>query len=156
MLFFDFLLRSIDMRNYYLESKIEQKNKTRIITLIILIIVTTIVVSKINNYNNENFYEIEGTVIDTNYRMPLSLDKDRKCIIRYKYEVEGNEYTGSYFEKIKFLVPKIGSKIKIKYDKEDYSKSKPNLLIRYIKHATLILVFIVIVSGVYKISKRKV
>ena len=143
------------MRNYYLESKIEQKNKTRIITLIILTIVITILVLKINNYNKENFSETEGTVINSNHTMLLSSGKGGKWLVRYKYEVNGDEYTGSYCERVKILVPKDGSVIKIKYDKEDYSKSKPNLLGRYIKHGTLILVFIVIVSCVYKIRKQK-
>lgn len=141
------------MNNYYLESKEKSKTITRIVVVSIVIIITILIVHKVNKNNKENFYETEAVVTDIVMGFKGE-DKDDFYHVQYQYEVEGKTYEGGYQEKVVFLLPKKEDKIKIRYSKEDESKSKPNLFSRYVKHVVSIVIALLIGVILFIIRKN--
>ena len=131
------------MSNGYLERIYERKNKTRKILLILIILILIIVFYKVNKNNTQNFNETDAIVISVRYNI------NKELYVEYKYNVYEKEYEGYYIERINLLAPKEGETIKIRYNKQNNSISKPNLIKRYFKHILLIITFLVIMILIY-------
>lgn len=138
------------MENYWLEERMKAKKRNRIILLITLLIIIAIIVFKVKSNNKENYYETEAIVTNVGITS-LASDKDL-YIVSYEYEIDGKKYSNVYQERIGMLCPKEGNQIKIRYNKENYSLSKPNLVYRYIKYIVFIIVCLGVayIYGMYK------
>lgn len=139
--------------SYYLETKEKQQKVTRIVVIVLSILIFSFIIFKINNFNEKNYNDTEAIVTDS---VVSSIGETTAYVVSYKYIVNGEEYTGKYWEKIRLLVPKEGKTIKIKYSKDNVEISKINQFSRIYKHLFIILISIIIVFIFFKIKYKKV